>query len=149
MHYLLVEPTLMFSKVPCKTLIEFTLRENGNRKSSHFYHQTVHGLCLVLPPCTAAANLVGDVALTAHKNSCVKDDFESNCSCKDPAFIYFLVCFHFYRSEFVLAYEAFLCYKKTKKDTVKSPALPPITLPLFLPNTLVPEARVFCLLLQC
>ena len=104
---------------------------------------------LLLPPHTAAANLIGNIVLTIHKNSCLKDVLDSNSSCKHAVFMLILVCFHVHSNEFVLAYEAFLCYKKMSQS-VERPALSLKTLSLSLPvNILNPKARVFCLLQQC
>lgn len=65
-----------------------------------------------LPPYTAAGNLTGDIVLTTHKNSCLEDVLDSNSSCKHAVLVFFLFRFHVHSNEFVLAYEAFLCYKK-------------------------------------
>lgn len=104
---------------------------------------------LLLPLYTAAANLIGDIVLTTLKNSCLKDALDSDSSCKHAVFVLFLFCFHVHSNEFVLAHEAFLCYKK-KSPSVERPALSPTTVPLSPPvNILNPKARLFCLLQQC
>lgn len=79
---------------------------------------------LLLPLYTAAANLAGDIMLTIHKNSWLKDVLDSYSSCKYAVFVIFLFYFHVHSNQFVLACESSLCYKK-KSWSVEQPALSP------------------------
>lgn len=100
----------------------------------------------LLPPYTAAGNLTGDIVLTTHKNSCLKDVLDSNSSCKHAVLVFFLFCFHVHSNEFLLACEAFLCYKK-QSQSVERPALSPTTLSLSFPVTSSTQEQnpsVFC-----
>lgn len=100
---------------------------------------------LLLPLYTTEANLTGDIMLTIHKNSWLKDVLDSYSSCKYAVFVIFLFYFHVHSNQFVLACESSLCYKK-KSWSVELPALSPQGFH-YLPVKIL-SLKVFCLLRQ-
>lgn len=103
-------------------------------------------LCsLLLPLYTTEANLTGDIMLTIHKNSWLKDVLDSYSSCKYAVFVIFLFYFHVHSNQFVLACESSLCYRK-KSWSVELPALSPQGFH-YLPVKIL-NLKVFCLLRQ-
>lgn len=104
--------------------MKFIFRENGNRKPCPFHHQILHALVSFTSTLHCCGNLIGDIMLTIHKNSWLKDVLDSYTSCKYAVFVIFLFYFHVHSNQFVLACESFLCYKK-KSWSVERPALSP------------------------